>query len=43
VQISPEYADLGLEAEPALFRFDAPGGGGSGGKGGGGGGGVGID
>lgn len=45
VRISPEYADLGEQAEPARLRFEAGGGGSSGGKdkGGGGGGGVGID
>lgn len=44
VRISPEYADLGQQAEPARFRFAAPGGSGGGGsKDGGGGGGVGID
>jgi tetratricopeptide (TPR) repeat protein len=43
VQISPEYKDLGQQAEPARLRFEAGGGGGDGGDGGGGGGGVGID
>jgi tetratricopeptide (TPR) repeat protein len=44
VQISPEYKDLGQQAEPARLRFEAGGGGGDGGdSGGGGGGGVGID
>jgi tetratricopeptide (TPR) repeat protein len=44
VQISPEYQDLGQQAEPARLRFEAGGGGGGGGgDGGGGGGGVGID
>jgi hypothetical protein len=47
VQISPEYADLGQEAEPQLIRFSAivPGGNGGGDDGGGGGssGGVGIE
>jgi hypothetical protein len=44
VQISPEYQDLGQQAEPARLRFEAGGGGGGGGgDSGGGGGGVGID
>ncbi len=44
VQISPEYKDLGQQAEPARLRFEAGGGdSGGGGSGGGGGGGVGID
>jgi hypothetical protein len=48
VQISPNYADLGHQAEPARFRFEAGGGSGGGGGdgnggGGGGGGGVGLD
>lgn len=45
VQISPEYKDLGQQAEPARLRFEAGGGGGGGGgdDGGGGGGGVGIN
>jgi tetratricopeptide (TPR) repeat protein len=44
VQISPEYKDLGQQAEPARLRFEAGGGGGGGGgDGGSGGGGVGID
>jgi hypothetical protein len=45
VQISPEYKDLGQQAEPARLRFEAGGGGGGGGGdgGSGGGGGVGID
>lgn len=36
VQISPNYANLGQQATPTLFRFELPGG--SGGDGGGGGG-----
>ena len=46
VQISPNYVDLGMEAEPAPLRFEAGGSGGGGkekGGGGGSGGGVGID
>ncbi len=44
VQISPNYADLGQQAQPARFRFEAGGGDGGGGDGsGGGGGGVGIN
>jgi hypothetical protein len=47
VQISPNYADLGQQAQPAHFRFEAGGGGGGGGGdgsgGGSGGGGVGIE
>jgi hypothetical protein len=42
VQISPQYQDLGQQAEPARLRFEA-GGGGGGDGGDGGGGGVGID
>jgi hypothetical protein len=44
VQISPEYADLGQEAEPTGMRFASiiPGSGGDGGGDGGGSGGVGI-
>jgi serine/threonine protein kinase len=40
VQISPAYADLGQQADPAQLRFEAEGGGGGGG---GGGVGIGID
>jgi tetratricopeptide (TPR) repeat protein len=36
VKISPEYADLGQQAEPARLRLDVPGTGGDGGDGGGG-------
>jgi tetratricopeptide (TPR) repeat protein len=43
VQISPQYQDLGQQAEPARLRFEAGGGSGGDGGGGGGGGGVGID
>jgi hypothetical protein len=41
VQISPNYADLGLQAEPGRLRFEAGGGKGGGGDDGGGGGGSG--
>ncbi|UCC88183.1 MAG: protein kinase [Anaerolineales bacterium] len=40
VQIRPQYADLGLQADPARLRFEVAG---AGGDDGGGGGGVGID
>lgn len=44
VQISPNYADIGQEAEPASLRFESGGrSGGTGNDGGGGGRGVGID
>jgi hypothetical protein len=49
VQISPKYADLGEQADPARLRFEGGGsssgggGNGKGGSGGGGGGGVGIE
>jgi hypothetical protein len=47
VQIAPNYADLGRQAEPIHLRFAAPGSGGGGGNDdggkGGGSGGVGID